>query len=119
MATNAAHSADNYQLPLFGAHRCQPGFGKALDLDWGIFSALREDQMYATGSLSTHMAVLFKIQSEMIERHRQIIQKGGKVHTSDAETSKYTVFETGTYVLLEPATGKPKDRLHSRKLGPF
>ena len=36
-----------------------------------------------------------------------------------AETAKYTVFETGSYVLLEPATGKPKDRLHSRKFGPF
>ena len=94
-------------------------FGKALDLDRGIFLALPEDQMYATGPLSTHMANLLKIQSEMIERHRQIIQKGDKAHTSDAETSKYTVFETGTYMLLEPATGKPKDKLHSRKLGPF
>ena len=35
-------------------------FGKALDLDRGIFSALPEDQMYATGSLSTHMANLLK-----------------------------------------------------------
>ena len=75
--------------------------------------------MYSTGSLSTHMANLLKIQSEMIERHRQIIQKGDKAHTSDAETSKYTVFETGTYMFLEPATGKPKDKLRSRKLGPF
>ena len=35
-------------------------FDKALDLEWGIFSALPEDQMYATGSLSTHMANLLK-----------------------------------------------------------
>ena len=75
--------------------------------------------MYATGSLSTHMANLLKIQSEMIERHRQIIQKGDKAHTFEAETSKYTVFETNTYMLLEQATGKPKDMLHSRKLDPF
>ena len=75
--------------------------------------------MYAKGSLSTHMANLLKIQKEMMERHKQIIQKGDKTHSSDTESTKYTVFDIGSYVFLEPATGKPKDRLHSRKLGPF
>ena len=42
-------------------------FGKALDLDRDIFSALPEDQMYTQGSLSTHMAKLLKTQSDMIE----------------------------------------------------
>ena len=72
--------------------------------------------MYATGSRSTHMANLLKIQSK---RHRQIIQKGDKAHTSEAETLKDTFFETCFYIPLEPATGKQKGRLHSWKLGPF
>ena len=55
----------------------------------------------------------------MIERHKQIIQKCDINHTSEPASAKYTVFDRGSYVLLEPATGKPKDRLHSRKLGSF
>ena len=55
-------------------------FGKALDLDRGILSALPEDQMNAKGSLSSHMVNLSKTQSEMIERCRQIIQRVAK-HT--------------------------------------
>ena len=82
-------------------------FGKALDLDRGIFSDIPEDEMYAKGSLSTHMAELLKTQSGMIERHKQITQKGDITHTSDTESAKYTVFNTDSYVLLEPATGKP------------
>ena len=45
-------------------------FGKSLDLDRGIFSEIPEDEMYAKGSLSTHMAELLKTQSNMIERHK-------------------------------------------------
>ena len=63
------------------------------------------------------MANLLKTQSEIIERHRQIIQKGDQAHTSEKKAAKYAVFETGFYVLLELATGKPKNRLHFRKLG--
>ena len=76
--------------------------GKVLDLDRGIFSALPEDQIYATGS------DLLKTRSEMILRCRQIIQRGNQAHTSEAETLKNTVFETGSYVMLEPATKKIK-----------
>ena len=43
----------------------------------------------------------------MIERHKQI-QKGDINHTSESASTKYTVFDTGSYVLLEPATGGKK-----------
>ena len=77
-------------------------FGKSLDLDRGIFSKIPKDEMYAKGSLSTHMAELIKTQSDMIERHKQIIQKGDIDHTSESASTKYTVFDTGSYVLLDP-----------------
>ena len=64
-------------------------FGKSLDLDRGIFSEILEDEMYAKGSLSTHMAELLKPQWDMIERHKQIIQKGDINHTSGTESAKY------------------------------
>ena len=70
-------------------------FGKGLDLDRGIFSVLSEDQMYTKWSLNTHMANLLKTQSKMIEHHGQVIQKGDQVHTSEKETTKYTVFAVG------------------------
>ena len=94
-------------------------FGKSLDLDRGVFLEIPEDEMYAKGSLSTHMTELLKTQSDMIECHKQIIQKVDINHTLKTASAKYTVFDTGSNVLFEPATGKPKDRLHSRKLGPF
>ena len=75
--------------------------------------------MYAKGSLSTHMTELLKTQSDMIERHKQIIKKVDINHTLKTASAKYTVFDTGSNVFFEPTTGKPKDRLHSRKLGPF
>ena len=53
------------------------------------------------------MANLLKTQSKIIERHSQIIHKGDQAHTSEKEAAKYAVFETGSYVLLEPATRKP------------
>ena len=54
-----------------------------------------------------------KTQSEMIKLHKQVIQKGDQPQTSETNTAKYTVFETGWHVLLEPATEKPNDRFHS------
>ena len=75
---------------------------KVLDLDRGIFPALPEVQLYAKGSLSTHMANLLKTQSEINEHRRQIILKGDLAYTSEAETSKYNVFETSSLVLLGP-----------------
>jgi hypothetical protein len=65
------------------------------------------------------MAKMLKTQSEMIELHKTRIQKGDAEHVTSEAMKNYTVFEDGSYVLLDPATGKPKTRLHSRRTGPF
>ena len=93
-------------------------FGQAVDLDRGIFSAIPESSTHPSGTLSTHMAKMLKTQSIMIELHRERIQKGDAEHTATGKKS-YTVFEDGSYVLLDPASGKPKGRLHARRTGPY
>ena len=67
-------------------------FGKSFDLDRGIFSEIPEDEMYAK------RAELLKTQSDIIERHKQVIQKGDINHTLETASAKYTVFDTGSYV---------------------
>jgi len=94
-------------------------FGNAIDLDRGIFAAMPETYNYPRGSLSTQMARMLREQSIMIELHRERIEKGDAEHTQTQQSVSYTEFADDSYVLLEPATGKPKDRLHSRRLGPF
>ena len=75
-------------------------FGKSLDLDSGIFSKIPEDEMYAKGSLSTHMAELLKTQSDMIVRHKQIIQKGDINHTSESSLSFLSRASVLAYTLV-------------------
>jgi hypothetical protein len=65
------------------------------------------------------MSKILKIQSIMIELHEKSLRETDEAHLTEGAKAEYTVFETGSYVLLEPAAGKPKNRLHSRRLGPF
>jgi transposase InsO family protein len=93
-------------------------FGQAVDLDRGIFAPMPESSSQPTSSLSTHMVQMLKTQSLMIQLHEERLKRGDVEHAEQGPR-EYTVFEDGSYVLLDPATGKPKDRLHSRRLGPF
>jgi hypothetical protein len=92
-------------------------FGNAVDLDRGIFLPMPEHTQSST-SLGPHMAKMLKTQSTMMELHRERLQKGDEEHLEKG-SSEYTQFDVGAYVLLDPASGKPKDRLHSRRMGPF
>ena len=65
------------------------------------------------------MAKMLQAQSTMIQLHRELIDKGNISHINRDSSKEYTEFENSTYVLLEPAIGKPIDRLHSRRIGPF
>ena len=78
-----------------------------------------EDFTYPKGSLSSHMAKMLKTQSAMIELHKQRIQKSDEKHTKLPSAPDYTVFENGSFVLLDPASGTAKNRLHSCRTGPF
>jgi hypothetical protein len=60
------------------------------------------DDSYPRGTLSTEMSDMLKTQSLMIELHKQRIAKGDIEHTSG--TADYTVFEDGSYVLLDPGS---------------
>jgi hypothetical protein len=44
--------------------------------------------------------------------------EGDKQHLTQG-VSESTEFAIDSYVLLDPAAGKPKTRLHSRRIGPF
>jgi hypothetical protein len=90
-----------------------------VDLDRGIFATPSEIVDNPKVQLSTHLAKMLKTQSTMIELHKQRIMIGDKEHTEKSDSVSHTVFETGSYVLLDPASGKPKSRLHSRKAGPY
>ena len=96
-------------------------FGRVVDLDRGIFAAMLLNYTYPKeASLSTHMAKMLRTQSTMIQLHWELIEKGDISHINFDSSEEYTVFEDGIYVLLEPATGKPKDRLHSFfNIGPY
>ena len=55
----------------------------------------------------------------MIELHKQRIQKGDEEQTKLLSAPVYTDLEDGSFVLLDPASGYARNRLHSRRTGPF
>jgi hypothetical protein len=93
-------------------------FGNAVDLDRGVFLPMPVLTESSSTTLSSHMAKMLKTQSIMIELHKSRLIAGDIEHNKTS-APVLTEFEPGSYVLLDPASGKPKDRLHSRRIGPF
>ena len=60
---------------------------------------------------------MLKVQSDLMRIHRTILSEGDELRLQDNDTA-FTEFSNGSYVLLEPVTG-PKDRLHTRRTGPY
>jgi Chromo (CHRromatin Organisation MOdifier) domain len=50
--------------------------------------------------------------------HRDILQETDENRLADTTPTDFTKFSIGSFVLLEPIVG-PKDRLHTRRTGPY
>jgi len=92
-------------------------FGRAVDLDRGIFTSFEEQTLSSPVPLSSTTSKMLKIQSDLMRIHRKILIEGDELRLQDNDT-EFTEFSNGSYVLLEPVTG-PKDRLHTRRTGPY
>jgi hypothetical protein len=92
-------------------------FGKALDLDRGIFNEMPSHLSEPTQPMSQHMSRMLKDQSVMIGIHQAKLKARDDSHLSP-QSEDFTTFPDGQYVLLDPV-GSPKNRLHARKLGPY
>ena len=63
------------------------------------------------------MAKMLRTQSDLVHVHRQILQSTDAERLVKAPQASHA-FENESYVLLEPIDGE-KDRLHTRRLGPY
>jgi hypothetical protein len=92
-------------------------FGRAVDLDRGIFISFEEQTLSSPLPLSAITSKMLKIQSDLMRIHRDTLKAGDDARLQNEDT-EHTVYANGSYVLLEPVTG-PKDRLHTRRTGPY
>lgn len=65
--------------------------------------------------MSATTSKMLKLQSDPIRIHRGILEECDEIINTD---DKFTEFPNDSHVLLEPVTG-PKDRLHTRRTGPY
>jgi transposase InsO family protein len=93
-------------------------FGKAVDLDRGIFAPFEESTSTSSIPLSQTTSKMLQLQKDLMRIHREILKKGDETHNTEDPDTEFTVFANDEYVLLEPVTG-PKDRLHTRRTGPY
>jgi transposase InsO family protein len=92
-------------------------FGRAVDLDRGIYASFEETTLSSPVPLSTTTSKMLKLQSDLMRIHRQILTDTDKSRLENTD-DEFTEFTNGTYVLLEPVTG-PKGRLHTRRTEPY
>ena len=92
-------------------------FGRAVDLDRGIFTSFEEITLSSPIPLSSTTSKMLKIQSDLMSIHRNILKEGDDIRLQNEDT-EFTEYANDSYVLLEPVTG-PKDRLHTRRTGPY
>lgn len=87
-----------------------------IDLEKGIFISPKE-RANSTKPLSTPIADLLKVQSELLKLATTNVQIADEAHFASAQASR-TEFPVGSYVLLNHPTDPPT-RLHARKRGPY
>ena len=92
-------------------------FGRALNLDRGIFLSQAEQDLPEPMPLGQAMSRTLRLQSALIDLHLKILKEGDQARMLNAPAER-TEFAVGSYVLLEPVMGA-KDRLHTRRLGPY
>ena len=85
-------------------------FGRAIDLDRGIFVSFEEATLK-----SPVPSDMLQLQSDLMQIHRKILEEGDKTRLAANVTDK---FSNGSHVIFKPVTG-PKDRLHTRRTGPL
>ena len=93
-------------------------FGRAVDLDRGIFVSFEEATLNSPVPLSKTTSDMLKLQSDLMRIHRKILEEGDETRLASDVKDNFTEFSNGSHVLLEPVIG-PKDRLHTRRTGPY
>ena len=90
-------------------------FGNVIDLDEGIFLPRTERPQFA--SLTEASAAMIKTQDELCKRAAELRREADNAHLTSKD-KVITVFETGTYVLIQ-YVDQPPTRLHTKWSGPF
>jgi transposase InsO family protein len=93
-------------------------FGRAVDLDRGIFATFEETTLNSPVALSATTSKMLQLQKDLMQIHRMILIEGDEIRVAENSNDNFTVFSNHSYVLLEPVTG-PKGRLHTRRTGPY
>ena len=93
-------------------------FGRAVNLDRGIFASFEEATLNSLVQLSKTTSNMLKLQSDLMRIHRKILEEGDETRLAADVTDDFTEFSNGPHVLLKPVTG-PKDCLHTRRTGPY
>ena len=93
-------------------------FGRAVDLDRGILVSFEKITLNSSVPLSKTTSDMLKLQYDLIWIHRKTLEEGDETGLAADVTDNFTEFSNGLLVLLEPVTG-PKDRLHTRRTGPY
>jgi transposase InsO family protein len=92
-------------------------FGRAVDLDRGIFAPFEEATLNSPVPISKTTSIMLKLQNDLMEVHRKILKDSDDERIENTDTS-FTQFSNDSLVLLEPVT-KPNGRLHTRRTGPY